>query len=97
MDLDNEELKATRKRKTIFDILHEEEKIEKFLDLILNKHYCDDCNNLCSISETFPLKFIANYIISQRKRIKSKERVIESKNEYIKNLEEYIKELGGEV
>ena len=45
----------------------EEERIKKFKDLILNEHYCDDCNNLCGIGETFPLEFVAKYIIKLEK------------------------------
>lgn len=49
----------------------EEERIQKFKDLILNKHYCDDCNNLCAMAETFPLKFVAKYIIKLEKELEN--------------------------
>lgn len=54
----------------------EQERIQKFKDLILNEHYCEDCNELCSIGEVFPLEFVAEYIIK-----------IEKENKYLK---EYI-------
>ena len=48
----------------------EKERIQKFKDLILNEHYCEDCNELCGIGESFPLEFVAKYIIKLEKENK---------------------------
>ena len=48
----------------------EEEIIQKFKDLILDEHYCEDCNELCGIGEAFPLEFVAKYIIKLEKENK---------------------------
>lgn len=63
----------------------EEERIQKFLDLILNEHYCEDCNELCSTGEAFPLEFVAKYIIKleeENKRLKAFED-FKLKNDFI--------------
>lgn len=52
----------------------EKERIQKFKDLILNEHYCEDCNELCGIGESFPLEFVAKYIIKLEKENESKEK-----------------------
>jgi hypothetical protein len=52
----------------------EKERIQKFKDLILNKHYCEDCNELCGIGESFPLEFVTKYIIKLEKENDSKEK-----------------------
>lgn len=49
----------------------EEERIQKFKDLILNEHYCEDCNELCAIGEAFPLEFVTKYIIKLEKENQS--------------------------
>lgn len=59
----------------------EEEIIQKFKDLILNKHYCEDCNELCSIGEAFPLEFVAKYIIKlekENKLLKKVDNIVEN-------------------
>jgi len=61
----------------------EKDRIQKFLDLILNEHYCEDCNELCSTGEAFPLEFVAKYIIKIKKENENlKQAAIINKNLY---------------
>ena len=71
----------------------EEQKIQKFKDLILDEHYCEDCNNLCCIGEAFPLEFVAKNIIKLEKEIKL------LKDDYISisELNAKIKEIESEI
>lgn len=75
----------------------EEEKIQKFKDLILNEHYCEDCNNLCVMGDSFPLEFVAKYIIKLEKDNKNLEEIEESHKKENGKLREKVKQLEGEL
>lgn len=67
----------------------EEERIQKFLDLILNEHYCEDCNELCSTGEAFPLEFVAKYIIKLKEDNKELKKYYATRKE-VEDLKETI-------
>ena len=68
----------------------EEERIQKFLDLILNEHYCEDCNELCSTGEVFPLEFVAKYIIKLKEDNKDLNKVLIHFKAVINEMAKYI-------